>query len=184
VPRSIAPAQHRTRQVERSLACRIAAWQRCASLRHENRVLCGSKDGYGRNGAAKPADTLTSRRMVVPSNRRTGVFYAAPHASVSGAPRPILGDGRTRDRRRAGRMGRWRTLSRQLALVQRRLYPSGCLRFLGWCAPGMSFIALYGLPRGFSNVNICEREGNMGHFWPKPLFRGTSRKGRSSSPGS
>src|SRR5580692_2921839 len=86
-----------------------------------------------------------------PSNRRAGAFYAAPHASASGAPRPTLAVDHTRDRFPAGRTDPRHTPSEARARPAAAL-PVGCPCFLG-CAclrPGGSFIGLYGLPRGFS----------------------------------
>jgi hypothetical protein len=115
-----------------------------------------------------------------PSNRRASAFYAARHAWASGAPRPTLAVDHTRDRCPAGRTDPRHTPSEARARPAAALPVGVPLLPRMRVRPGRSFIGLYGLPTGFSNVKICD----IGHFWPKPLFRGTSRRGRASSPGS
>jgi hypothetical protein len=90
----------------------------------------------------------------LPSNRRVGAFYAAPHAWASGAPRPTLAVDHTRDRCPAGRTDPRHTPSEARARPAAALPVGVPLLPRVRVRPGRSFIGLYGLPRGFSNVKI------------------------------
>src|SRR5580700_2050470 len=91
-------------------------------------------DRYNEDGAENTLESLSVWRTVSPPNRRAGAFYAAPHASASGAPRPTLAVDRTRDRCPAGRTDPRHTPS------EARAHPAAALPvgvpLLPRCSPG------------------------------------------------